>query len=100
MGTLSAVAAGLGQKLIERAADVMLKEQRKLIIVARETPFSAIHLENMLKLAHSGAVILPANPGFYHLPESIQDIVDFIVARILDQLGVTHTLLPRWGSDA
>ena len=100
MGTLSAVAAGLGQKLIERAADVMLKEQRKLIIVARETPFSAIHLENMLKLAHSGAVILPANPGFYHLPESIQDIVDFIVARILDQLGVTHTLLPRWGGDA
>lgn len=97
MGTLSAVAAGLGQKLIERAADVMLKEQRKLIIVARETPFSAIHLENMLKLARSGAVILPANPGFYHLPESIQDIVDFIVARILDQLGVEHALMPRWG---
>ncbi|MXS86109.1 UbiX family flavin prenyltransferase [Nitrosomonas sp. HPC101] len=97
MGTLSAVAAGMGQKLIERAADVMLKEQRKLILVARETPFSIIHLENMLKLARSGAVILPANPGFYHLPESIQDVIDFIVARVLDQLGVTHTLIPRWG---
>ncbi|MDL1866702.1 UbiX family flavin prenyltransferase [Betaproteobacteria bacterium PRO4] len=99
MGTLSAVAAGLGQKLIERAADVMLKEQRKLIIVAREAPFSVIHLENMLKLARSGAVILPANPGFYHHPETIQDIVDFIVARILDQLGVEHRLMPRWGDD-
>ncbi len=98
MGTLSAVAAGLGQKLIERAADVMLKEQRKLILVARETPFSAIHLENMLKLARCGAVILPANPGFYHQPESIQDIIDFIVARILDQLDIPHTLTPRWGA--
>lgn len=98
MGTLSAVAAGLGQKLIERAADVMLKEQRKLILVARETPFSTIHLENMLKLARSGAVILPANPGFYHQPENIQDIIDFIVARVLDQLGVAHTLMPRWGT--
>lgn len=98
MGTLSAVAAGLGQKLIERAADVMLKEQRKLILVARETPFSTIHLENMLKLARSGAVILPANPGFYHRPENIQDIIDFIVARVLDQLGVAHTLMPRWGT--
>jgi len=100
MGTLSAVAAGLGQKLIERAADVMLKEQRKLILVARETPFSTIHLENMLKLARSGAVILPANPGFYHQPENIQDIIDFIVARVLDQLGVAHTLMPRWGHDS
>lgn len=98
MGTLSAVAAGLGQKLIERAADVMLKEQRKLILVARETPFSAIHLENMLKLARCGAVILPANPGFYHQPEGIQDIIDFIVARILDQLDIPHTLIPRWGA--
>lgn len=99
MGTLSAISVGSGQKLIERAADVMLKEQRKLILVVRETPFSAIHLENMLRLAHSGAVILPANPGFYHQPENIQDIVDFIVARILDQLNVPHTLMPRWGSD-
>lgn len=99
MGTLSAISVGSGQKLIERAADVMLKEQRKLILVVRETPFSAIHLENMLRLAHSGAVILPANPGFYHQPENIQDIVDFIVARILDQLDVPHTLMPRWGNN-
>jgi 4-hydroxy-3-polyprenylbenzoate decarboxylase len=98
MGTLSAVAAGLSQKLIERAADVMLKEQRKLIIVPREMPFSTIHLENMLKLARSGAVILPANPGFYHLPGTIQDIVDFVVARILDHLSIAHTLMPRWGN--
>ncbi|SFP96691.1 4-hydroxy-3-polyprenylbenzoate decarboxylase [Nitrosomonas cryotolerans] len=97
MGTLAAIAAGLNQKLIERAADVMLKENRKLILVPREMPFSIIHLENMLKLARSGAVILPANPGFYHHPETIQDMVDFVVARILDQLGVTHTLTPRWG---
>lgn len=98
MGTLSAVASGLGQKLIERAADVMLKEQRKLILVTRETPFSAIHLENMLKLARSGTVILPANPGFYHEPKTIQDIIDFIVARVLDQLNVKHNLMPRWGA--
>ena len=97
MGTLAAVAAGLNQKLIERAADVMLKENRRLIIVPREMPFSVIHLENMLKLARSGAVILPANPGFYHHPECLQDIVDFVVARILDHLGVAHTLMTRWG---
>ena len=97
MGTLAAIAAGLSQNLIERAADVMLKENRKLILVPRETPFSVIHLENMLKLARSGAVILPANPGFYHHPETVQQVVDFIVARILDHLGVAHTLLPRWG---
>lgn len=97
MGTLSAVASGLNQKLIERAADVMLKEGRKLILVPREMPFSTIHLENMLRLARCGAIILPANPGFYHHPQSIQDIVDFVVARILDHLGVAHTLMPRWG---
>ncbi len=97
MGTLAAVAAGLNQKLIERAADVMLKENRQLILVPREMPFSVIHLENMLKLARSGAVILPANPGFYHHPECLQDIVDFVVARILDHLGVAHTLMTRWG---
>jgi len=100
MGTLSAVAAGLNHKLIERAADVMLKENRKLILVPREMPFSAIHLENMLRLARSGAIILPANPGFYHHPQSIQDIVDFVVARILDHLGVAHTLMPRWGEES
>lgn len=100
MGTLSAVASGLNQKLIERAADVMLKENRKLILVPREMPFSAIHLENMLRLARCGAIILPANPGFYHHPQSVQDIVDFVVARILDHLGVAHTLMPRWGEES
>ncbi|MGH8685741.1 MAG: flavin prenyltransferase UbiX [Nitrosospira sp.] len=99
MGTLAAIAAGLSQKLIERAADVMLKENRKLILVPRETPFSAIHLENMLKLTRSGAVILPANPGFYHHPATVQDVVDFVVARILDHLGVAHSLMLRWGTE-
>lgn len=97
MGTLAAIATGMSDNLIERAADVTLKEQRKLILVPRETPFSAIHLENMLKLARLGAVILPANPGFYHRPSSVQDLVDFVVARILDHLGVPHQLMARWG---
>lgn len=97
MGTLAAIAAGMSDNLIERAADVVLKEQRKLILVPRETPFSAIHLENMLKLARLGAVILPANPGFYHHPATVQDVVDFVVARILDHLGVPHQLMARWG---
>lgn len=97
MGTLAAIAAGMSDNLIERAADVVLKEQRKLILVPRETPFSAIHLENMLKLARLGAVILPANPGFYHHPSTVQDVVDFVVARILDHLDVTHKLMARWG---
>jgi 4-hydroxy-3-polyprenylbenzoate decarboxylase len=100
MGTLAAIAAGLNQKLIERAADVMLKENRQLILVPREMPFSAIHLENMLKLVRSGAVILPANPGFYHHPKTVQDMIDFVVARILDHLGVIHTLIPRWGIES
>jgi 4-hydroxy-3-polyprenylbenzoate decarboxylase len=99
VGTLAAVAAGLSDTLIERAADVMLKEGRKLILVPRETPFSALHLENMLKLARAGAVILPANPGFYHHPKRIEDLVDFIVARILDQLGIEHDLMRRWGEE-
>ena len=98
MGTLAAIAAGLSDNLIERAADVMLKESRKLILVPRETPLSAIHLENMLRLSRSGAVILPANPGFYHHPASVQDLVDFVVARILDQLGIPHQLVARWGN--
>lgn len=98
MGTLAAVAAGLAQNLIERAADVVLKEGRKLVLVPRETPFSAIHLENMLKLARAGAVILPPNPGFYNHPRSVQDLVDFVVARVLDQLGVEHQLMRRWGT--
>ncbi len=99
MGTLAAVAAGMSQNLIERTADVMLKENRKLILVPRETPLSAIHLENMLRLVRGGAVILPPNPGFYHHPQNVQDMIDFIVARILDHLKVKHTLMPRWGDD-
>jgi 4-hydroxy-3-polyprenylbenzoate decarboxylase len=98
MGTLAAIAGGLSDKLIERAADVVLKEGKKLILVPRETPFSIIHLENMLRLARAGAVILPANPGFYHRPQTVPEVVDFIVARILDQLSVRHELVPRWGS--
>ncbi|HZP91971.1 MAG TPA: flavin prenyltransferase UbiX [Burkholderiales bacterium] len=97
MGTLAAVACGLSDSLIERAADVMLKERRTLVLVPRETPLSAIHLENMLKLARAGAVILPANPGFYHHPASVADLVDFVVARVLDHLAIAHTLMPRWG---
>ena len=97
MGTLAAIAAGMADNLIERAADVALKEARKLILVARETPLSAIHLENMLKLSRAGAIILPANPGFYHHPQSAQDLVDFVVARILDHVGIDHGLMPRWG---
>ena len=94
MGTLAAIAGGLSQKLIERAADVMLKEKRKLILVPRETPFSSIHLENMLKLAQDGAVILPPNPGFYHHPQTVEDMVDFVVARILDHLEVGYAYAP------
>lgn len=97
MGTLAAIAQGLSDNLIERAADVMIKENRKLILVPRETPFSALHLENMLKLARLGVTVLPANPGFYHHPQRIEDLIDFIVARILDQLGMHSELIPRWG---
>lgn len=99
MGTLGKIAGGISDDLITRAADVMLKEKRPLILVPRETPFSAIHLENMLRLSHAGAVILPPNPGFYHHPQSVQDIVDFVVARILDHLRVAHTLIKRWGEN-
>jgi 4-hydroxy-3-polyprenylbenzoate decarboxylase len=97
MGTLAAIAQGLASNLIERAADVVLKEGRKLVLVPRETPFSAIHLENMLRLARAGAVILPPNPGFYHHPQGIDELVDFVVARLLDQVGVAHSLMARWG---
>jgi 4-hydroxy-3-polyprenylbenzoate decarboxylase len=99
MGTLAAIAHGLSDNLIERAADVMLKEQKKLILVPREAPFSTLHLENMLKLSRMNAVILPANPGFYHRPQSVEAIIDFIVARILDQLGIQHKLMAPWGED-
>ena len=100
MGTLASIAAGLAQSLIERAADVALKEGRRLVLVPRETPFSAIHLENMLRLHRAGAVILPANPGFYHRPQSVAEVVDFVVARILDQIGVDNDLVARWGAAA
>jgi flavin prenyltransferase len=99
MGTLASIAAGLSDNLIERAADVMLKEQRKLVLVPRETPFSAIHLENMLRLARAGAVVLPANPGFYHRPQTVEDVIDYLVARVLDHLGVGHELMRRWGAE-
>jgi len=97
MGTLAAIAQGLASRLIERAADVVIKEGRKLILVPRETPFSTIHLENMLRLARAGVVILPPSPGFYHHPQRVEDLVDFVVARILDQLAVPHALMARWG---
>lgn len=100
MGTLASIAQGLASNLIERAADVVLKEGRKLVLVPRETPFSTIHLENMLRLARAGAIILPPNPGFYHHPQTVSDLVDFVVARILDQLAVQHSLMARWGDDA
>jgi len=96
-GTLATIASGMSQDLIDRAADVALKEGRKLILVIRETPFTAIHLENMLRLSRAGAVIMPANPGFYFRPETIDEIVDFMVARVLDHLDVPHTLMQRWG---
>ena len=97
-GTLGAVAAGTSRSLIERAADVALKEGRRLVLVVRETPLSAVHLENMLRLARAGAAILPANPGFYHRPETVSDLVDFVVARILDRIGVEHDLASRWAA--
>ncbi len=96
-GTLSAVATGVCNNLIERAADVILKERRQLILVPRETPYNAIHLENMLALTRMGATILPASPGFYHQPQQVTDLVDFVVARILDHLGIAQELAPRWG---
>lgn len=99
MGTLGKIAAGISDDLITRSADVMLKEKCPLILVPRETPFSAIHLENMLRLSHAGAVILPPNPGFYTHPQSVQEIIDFVVARILDHLEVAHSLTERWGKE-
>ena len=96
-GTLSAVAVGASNNLIERAADVMIKERKPLILVPRETPLSTIHLRNMLQLSEVGAIVLPASPGFYNKPSSIDDLIDFVVARILDQLKLEQSLQPKWG---
>ncbi|SFV85822.1 3-polyprenyl-4-hydroxybenzoate carboxy-lyase UbiX [hydrothermal vent metagenome] len=96
MSTLAAIAHGHADNLMHRAADVVIKEQKKLILVPRETPYSAIHLENMLKLSRLGVVIVDANPAFYQGPKSIQDLVNFVVARILDHLDIEHDLLPPW----
>lgn len=96
-GTLAAIAHGMSDNLIERAADVVIKERGQLILVPRETPFSTIHLQNMLSLSQNGVTIMPAAPGFYHNPKSIEDLIDFMVGRILDHLGIEQTLMPRWG---
>jgi flavin prenyltransferase len=97
MGTLAAIAAGTSRSLVERAADVTLKERRALVLVTREMPLSSIHLENMLRVTHAGAIVMPASPGFYNKPATIDQLVDFVVARVLDHLGVENTLAPRWG---
>ena len=94
---MSAIACGASENLLERAADVVIKERGNLVIVPRETPFSAIHLENMLKLSRLGVTILPANPGFYNRPTQVEAIVDFIVSRVLDQFGIENDLMARWG---
>jgi 4-hydroxy-3-polyprenylbenzoate decarboxylase len=98
MGTLAGIAHGMSENLILRAADVHLKERRKLIVVPRETPLGSIQLENMKRLADAGAIVLPAMPGFYHNPVTIHQLVDFVVGRICDHLGVEHTLFRRWGT--
>jgi flavin prenyltransferase len=98
MGTLASIAQGTTRSLVERAADVVLKERRPLIVVPRETPYSVIHLENMLRLSRAGAIVLPASPGFYHRPTTIEELIDFIVGRILSHLHVGHGLGPRWQS--
>lgn len=99
MGTLGRISAGLSGNLLERAADVMLKERRPLLLVPRETPVNSIHLENMLRLSQAGAIILPAMPGFYHAPETMEDLVAFVAGKILDQLDIEHSLFTRWGED-
>jgi 4-hydroxy-3-polyprenylbenzoate decarboxylase len=97
MGTAGRIAAGLSNTLIERVADVALKERRPLILVPRETPFNTLHLENLLRLSRAGAQILPAMPAFYHRPQSVEALVDFVVGKILDSLGIEHALFQRWG---
>ncbi len=98
MGTLSAIAHGTSDNLIERAADVVIKERGQLILVPRETPYSTIHLENMLKLSQLGVTIMPASPGFYKQPDTINELVDFMVARVLEHLGLEQTLIKPWGA--
>jgi 4-hydroxy-3-polyprenylbenzoate decarboxylase len=98
MGTVAAIAGGTSRSLVERAADVVLKERRTLVVVPRETPYSDIHLENMLRLTRAGGIVLPASPGFYHRPQRIEELIDFVVGRILDHVGVTHEL-PRWSDN-
>lgn len=98
MGTVAAIATGTSRSLIERAADVVLKERRKLVVVPRETPYSEIHLDNMLRLTRAGAIVLPASPGFYHRPRRIEELVDFVVGRVLDHVGVKNEM-PRWAGD-
>jgi 4-hydroxy-3-polyprenylbenzoate decarboxylase len=96
-GTLSSLATGASRSLIERAGDVSIKERKPMILVVRETPFSSIHLDNMLRLSQAGVTIMPANPGFYHRPEQVEDLIDFMVARILDHLDIPQDLMPQWG---
>lgn len=97
MGTLSAISQGSSRNLLERTADVMMKEGKKLVLVPRETPLNSIHLENMLKLSRMGVHILPAMPGFYHQPQTMEDLIDFVVGKTLDALGIAHQLFRRWG---
>ena len=97
-GTLAEIAAGTSRALIERAADVAIKERRPVVLVVRETPFSPIHLENMLRLSRAGVTVMPANPGFYHRPEAVEDLVDYMVGRVLDHLHLEHDLMQRWGA--
>ena len=100
MGSLASIAVGTSENLIHRAADVIIKERKPLILVPRETPFSSIHLENMLKLSNLGVIILPPNPGFYQGVNQVDDLINFVVARLLDQLGIDNQLSPRWGRDS
>jgi 4-hydroxy-3-polyprenylbenzoate decarboxylase len=100
MGTLARIAHGFSSNLVERAADVALKEGRPLVVVPRETPLSRLHLQNLLKLAEAGAIVLPAMPGFYHRPTSVRDLVDFVVGKVLDRIGIEHALVRRWATPA